>query len=415
MVKIIAITLLAAVPSFAVTIAVVGNPAHGSGVSVAFAGAPGTATDWLSVSRFDSPVESYVSWMYTSGATMDNTTLPLPVETGDYVARLYAQNSYTMLAESQPFHVEALPATIELSSLEVAHGSEIDARAVGADGARGDWVGLVPVGGGADAYVLWRYVGVDGGCALDTTSLVPGMYVLRLYERNGYVLMTESAPIRVRDAAASVQPTLTTFEEGLNVGVLVGGLSGAAQDWVGIYDVSSSQMVAWSYATASTLAFPNVPRGQYVARAHRRNNYDVVGESTVFQVAVTVVPHAPITIDQSWNRRQRRLTVRQTGMVLNGEDWVGLYRPGAPLEDALAYRIVDDTRMTFNNVPCGPLELRAYADDRLLSTTTVRTTSWSMGDFVQACRAAGFSDCNPHAIEALMSTYFPGILTDVCQ
>lgn len=74
-------------------------------------GGSGSAKDWIAYAPAGSDDKTTTRWRYTNGSTAGNLSLEGTVTTGYYVARLFANDSYTKLAESKPF-----PITVGLSA-----------------------------------------------------------------------------------------------------------------------------------------------------------------------------------------------------------------------------------------------------------------------------------------------------------
>lgn len=75
-------------------------------VTVTYAGLPGNATDWIAIAAAGSADSQYVAFVYTNGQTMGTAQFSgLP--SGNYEARAYINNTFTVLARSATFTVGA--------------------------------------------------------------------------------------------------------------------------------------------------------------------------------------------------------------------------------------------------------------------------------------------------------------------
>lgn len=171
-------------------------------IAVTFAGLPGNATDWIAIAPAGAPATTYLSWRYTEGAT--SGTLDLDgVAAGTYVARAFANNGYTVVAESAEFTVTSgggsgIAVTTNASSYTTA-----DTITVSWDGLPGnatDWISIAAVGSSPQYIVIWQYTGgqAAGSVAFSAAELPPGYsYVARAYVNDSFDLVGESAPFTV--------------------------------------------------------------------------------------------------------------------------------------------------------------------------------------------------------------------------
>lgn len=75
-------------------------------ITVTYAGLPGNADDWIAIAPAGSPNTSYVGYVFTGGQTSGTATLTAPAA-GAYVARAFPRNTYSLLAETPAFTVDA--------------------------------------------------------------------------------------------------------------------------------------------------------------------------------------------------------------------------------------------------------------------------------------------------------------------
>src|SRR5581483_8811067 len=167
--------------------------------------------------------------LYPSSATANNTYLTFKPTTGTasgsvqmtvpssaapgstYELRLFANNSYTRLATSAGFSVQA--ATLTESPSPVAVGTPLTASWSGvAPATAGDFIGLYPSSATAnDAYLTFKpTTGTASGSGQMTvpSSAAPGStYELRLFANNTYSRMATSAPFTVVSSTVSASPS----------------------------------------------------------------------------------------------------------------------------------------------------------------------------------------------------------------
>jgi len=69
-------------------------------ITVVYSGAPGNSTDWIGLYSADAPNQSWLASRYLDGRQSGALTFDLPRESGHYVFRLFANDSYQLLASS---------------------------------------------------------------------------------------------------------------------------------------------------------------------------------------------------------------------------------------------------------------------------------------------------------------------------
>jgi len=83
--------------------------ARGGSITATWAGIPSpTSTDWLGLYTPGSPDNNtYQAWHFTTGSASGSIAFPIPatLPAGTYELRLYAHNTYTRLATSNPIVV----------------------------------------------------------------------------------------------------------------------------------------------------------------------------------------------------------------------------------------------------------------------------------------------------------------------
>ncbi len=105
-------------------------------VTATLTGGPGNAQDWLGISPVGSSSTSYRAWTYVgSGQTSAVWTTTVGFAPGDYEWRLYENNGYTILAQSEPLSIFAspppcgVPPCLDALSAAVRPATSVDARA----------------------------------------------------------------------------------------------------------------------------------------------------------------------------------------------------------------------------------------------------------------------------------------------
>ena len=179
----------------------------GASLTVRWRGVPNpTSGDWIVLYRHGAPNEDAVIYCYTDGAQgaggsglgSGQVALAIPVglPSGLYEVRLFANNSFTLLASAGLTVIEA---ALSVSPMVAPAGSKVTAqwRDVSPP-TGGDWIVLCPAGTPNDQYVLYRYTNgtpTAGGSGRRAgrlafplpADLSPGAYELRLFTNNSFV------------------------------------------------------------------------------------------------------------------------------------------------------------------------------------------------------------------------------------
>ena len=272
-----------------------------------------------------------------SGATLAFT---MPTTPGTYTLRLYANNTWTILASSPMITVAGV--TFSVSATNVAPGGTVTATVANGPANAKDWVGLYAVGGAAE--LDWKFLnglrtapaaGVAEATLFFTLPTTPGTYVLRFYRDDTYTVLATSGIMTVTAPSLTFSVSSTTITPGGVVSATIVNGPGNAKDWVALYAVGGTIEIDWKFlngsrtapptgATGATVFFtmPTTP-GTYVIRFYANNTYTVLAQSAAITVTAPAVP----TFTASPATAAPGGTV--TGAILNGPgnlmDWVALY------------------------------------------------------------------------------------------
>ena len=188
-----------------------------SNLSVTWSGiASPTASDWIGIYAPGSNDFAYMDWAYTNGGASGTASVtlnhPSLVAGGTYEARLYANDGYTLLANSAPFILNPAGPVVAVTSTQAVKGGNITAKWSGITAPTpSDWVGIYAVGSNEYAYLDWAYTnGSNAGAvsvALNHPSIVAGnTYEVRLYANDGYTLIAKTPPFTVVANAGQSTP-----------------------------------------------------------------------------------------------------------------------------------------------------------------------------------------------------------------
>jgi Kelch motif/Galactose oxidase, central domain len=168
----------------------------GSTMTVTWAGLPGNQYDWVSIAPQGSPAYSYSEYIYTGGVAGGSYAFGGLLTTGTFVARAYANDTNDVLAESAPFAVTALAATISTDASSYAVGQDITVAWTGLPGNATDWVTLAPQGSDPTAYDTYVYTGgqTSGSYTFSGGLSIAGTFVARAFPDNTYSVAAESSP-----------------------------------------------------------------------------------------------------------------------------------------------------------------------------------------------------------------------------
>lgn len=164
----------------------------GDTVTVTFLDMPGNAQDWVAVSAAGSPSSSFVAWSYTNGAmngTRDFAALP----GGNYEARAYLNNSFTVIATST-FTISN-PATVATDSSSYTAPGTVTVTWTGLPGSVTDWIDLSVAGSADTSYTptLWVYTNGAKSGSTQFTNVPAGSYVARAYVDDSFVVAARSS------------------------------------------------------------------------------------------------------------------------------------------------------------------------------------------------------------------------------
>jgi hypothetical protein len=356
-------TVTVVAPSLAVSATSV---TRGATVSVTVANGPGKPADWVALVPVGAPSQSYVDYRYlnglkvvpTVGSTAATLTFTMPLVAGAYEFRMFAQNTYTLLASSVPITV-SVP-TIDVSAVTIAPGGKLTVTVANGPGKPADWVAMVPVGAPLSGYVDYQYLnglrivplaGRSGATLTFTMPATSGEYVLRFFSNNTYTVLATSPTVTV--SGPSVTVSTTTAVVGSTVSVTVANGPGNLADWITLAPVGSpaSAYVDYRYLNGLktvpgaaitdatvTLSMPFIP-GAYEVRLLANHTY------TVLAVGATItVPEPTVTVSTLTAAPGSTVTVTVANGPARVGDWVALAPVGAPSATYVDYRYMNGAK-----------------------------------------------------------------------
>jgi hypothetical protein len=328
--------------------------APGNVVTATVVNGPGNATDWIALFAADGST-TWLDWKFLNGTrvapaagiTSATVAFTMPTTAGSYTLRLYANDTWTMLAASPTISVGGV--ALSVSATDVAPMSTVTATIANGPANATDWVALYALGGGGE--LDWKFLngsrtapatGLSNATVSFTLPTTPGPYVLRFYSNNTYTVLATSPTITVGAQTLTLTLSVTTVAPGGIVSATIAGGPGNVKDWVALYTVGGTSEHDWKFlnglktAPAAgtpdatvTFTMPTTP-GTYVLRFYSNDTYTLLASSA----PITVTAPGTLTLLVSATTVTGGATV--TATVANGPanamDWVGLYAVGGSTE-----------------------------------------------------------------------------------
>lgn len=169
-------------------------------IAVSWTALPGNLHDWIAIAPQGSPPTTVQMWVYANGQVAGSTSFFAGnLAVGNYVARAFNNDAYTLLAESVMFSVTtAVPAGITTNKSTYARGETITITWNGLSTNNKNWISYAPQGSPDTTVTRWAYTGgLASGSLLFEGPLAAGTYVARSFSNDTYTKTGESAPFVV--------------------------------------------------------------------------------------------------------------------------------------------------------------------------------------------------------------------------
>lgn len=367
------------------------NYALNAPVTVSWSGLPGNQLDWITVATAGSPPNGgFVNnqYTYTNGATSGSTTFSnLPA--GNYEARAYSNNTYTILATST-FTVGGGGGSVVVSTdhATYAPNQNITISWSGFPGNIGDWVAITTAGSASDSG-FQRYAFVNGQTSGSQTfaGLPSGSYEARGYSNNTYTIIGSSN--FTVTGGVTISTDMSRYAVNQAITVTWSGLPGNATDYVSINTAGSAadsgfvQSFQTGGAASGSHTFAGVAAGSYEARAYAGAAFDLVAQTPF------VVSSAMVTTNATTYTVGSSVVVTYSGLPGNALDWISIAPVGSSATTSVGYQFTGGATSgtaTFTGIAAGTYEARAYVNN----TYTIIATSPSFTITVSnACTAGG--------------------------
>jgi hypothetical protein len=358
-------------------------------IKVTLSGMPGNEGDWVGIfpKNSSNEWENVLTWKFDGNVTDGTHTLD-GVPAGEYEARVFLNNSYTLLAKTS-FKVEDVSYNTTITTSQATYESNKPIRVTVANmpGNEGDWIGIFPKDAESvwENVLTWKFDGqvVDGTYDLD--GVPAGEYEARVFLNNSYTLLAK-AEFQVEDTVYDTKVTTSKseFYTGEDINITLTGMPGNEGDWVGIFEKDAANVwentLAWKFdghVVDENYALDSVPTGEYEVRVFLNNSFTLLAKTPF-----TVVEKPIITTIQT-NKTQYEdgedIIVSVTNMLGNQRDWIGIFEAGSESSFENAYDwvwtdAVTDGEFTFYGLPEGNYEVRAFFSDGFEAKATYSFT-----------------------------------------
>ncbi len=307
---------------------------YGGEITVTYSGLPGNPQDMLVLTTPGAANSAYVASVFTNGQASGTATFTAPTDQGAYVVRAFPNNTFDLLAESQPISI-LNGVTVSVDQASYAVGAMVNVSYAGMPGNANDWIALAAVGAANTSYVAYVFTNGQTSGTASITAPAAGMYVARAFPRNTFALMAESNAFNV--VTASVTTDQSSYPPGSTIAVTYTGMPGYADDWIALAPSGSPTATYGAYVhtngqASGTATFIAPLGGSYVVRAFVHNTFTLLAESAAFSMGTTI-----LSTDKASYAPGTTVTVTYAGMPGYANDWIALASVGAANTSYVAY------------------------------------------------------------------------------
>lgn len=322
-----------------------------------------SSQDWIGLFREGASNNRYLDYEYIAdGATAGSVSFNID-DNGQYRLRMFINNSFTKVAESQLIQVgprtqDDEEYSLEIQDTEIVLGEKAVVEwTAPIDRSRRDWIGLFEDGASDEDYLQYHYLGsryTEG--EVEFTIEEPGEYEFRLFEDNTFEKILEADDeLRVvnpqgDDAIYRLERRTDPVIVGqtMRIGWEKPASRTTNRDWIGLFSsgAADTDYISYHYLPARTgsgevsIPLPTTP-GQYEVRMFINNTFTRVAQLSSFSVITDPSrSEYELTLEQTEDLADRVFSVRWE--IPEGEglarDWIGLYREGAADRSYQAYQ-----------------------------------------------------------------------------
>jgi subtilisin family serine protease len=346
-----------------------------------------TPYDWIGLFLPGASDASYVAARYTTGAASGSVPMAVAatLAPGTYELRLFSSN--TRLAVRSFTVVACAPTSLSASPASIAVGGSLTASWSNVCAPTGsDWIGLYRAGAPDTSYLAARYTTGSASGSVPfaiPATLAPGTYELRLFPNGGYARLAVSNSVTVTAPDGCVGASLSASPTSVSAGGSVtaswsGVCAPSGSDWIGLYLPGAPDTSYLALRSGTGTASGSVPftipatlaPGTYQLRLLANGGYTRLAASNNFTVTApagctgTSLGASPTSVAAGGS-----VTASWSGVCPpTTDDWIGLYRSGAPDSSYLAARYT--TGSASGSVPIavsatlapGTYELRLFSN-----------------------------------------------------
>jgi RHS repeat-associated protein len=353
------------------------------------------AASWLALSRTGDPETTYVTALPVNSSETEYD-FTMPAYAGSYEARLFAGETFDLLAESATITVSA-PSTPSSPTLvpnatAVAPSGQITVRLAGGYGGSTDWFAFAAASAPNSSYLNWTYVG-SAVTARDWTITAPsteGTYEFRLFLNNGYTLAATSVDVTVTDdppdlpsGGGSIELSTTSAAPGASVTVTVDNVPTDSGHWLALARTSDANPTyrAWKgvyIGTASDQWNVTMPpfAGTYEIRLFDGDGFERDATSSPITVSAPSAPsQATLYSGAIAAGPGNSVTVRLMAGAGASSNWLALATVGAANTSYVAWTYVGtgvtdrDWTVNMPSTP-GDYEFRYFTSGYTLAATS---------------------------------------------
>lgn len=316
---------------------------YATSVFVSWSGSEGNATDWIAIAPAGSDLTNVTRWKFAP-STSGTVKLEGPNTGGDYVARAFENDSYTLIGESATFHVDDASETVASLSVDLSQydiDTPVTVNWTGLPPNDLDWVALTPQGRPDTTEAIWQYTRGQAsgsytfqrGLSIASLQGFPGgqQFVARLYLNDTYTRVAETAPFLV---GAPTTTDAATYPANTPITVNWTHAAGSTEEWIALAPAGSTPttVTKWMFSPGTvdgSMQFPVglATAGTYVARVYAPNFYFITGESAPFEVTPNAA--ATVTTDATTYAIGQGVPVSWSGLPGNASDWISIAPAGS--------------------------------------------------------------------------------------
>jgi hypothetical protein len=296
--------------------------------------------DWIGVFPVDGKDETRVCFEFIGGGTAGSLQLPpINAPPGQYELRLFRNNSWILMAISQPFAVAGLAGKVEITTSRVSAGQAVHVVWSKLNRPKkDDWVGVFSQGGPNASRLTFQFLGgkPEGMIDLPMPFAAPaGKYEVRLYSAGGWTRLDTSSPFAVVAPNVRLNAEETSIKAGSDLHVRWSGVNSPAKDdWIGIFPKGGAETTRLQFeqtggspAGKLSLSIPGeTAGGEYELRFFMHGTWQVARVSEPFRIEAT---SARIEVRPAQLKQGETLSIIWTGIDHPAkDDWVGVFQNG---------------------------------------------------------------------------------------